>query len=767
MAYSKLEDAIVNHYLDVNYLPMEQEEPSLEGMQLAAGPSSTMTDAGPRFGRGGVTKQQSAAAGGLEKPLTGLADLFAGFARGATAQTLGLGGDLEQLYNGFASVFNRPEDQGRIDAFLKGVQQKTNMATTEQVKKEGFRVPGTDINVPALPPTIPAGVADQKSRQATANVGETFGEFAPLPSAIDLGVSSLKYGTKALAPTAANMMEKGLRKSGMIMDAVPVENYVFVAADTAARVDSGAVKLSKEVSNEKKFQLDPKYRVSVQDAYEPQGNGQNIVNDINPGNIEDVSLRLDNLAETFPDPLESQEKFSAMLATVYNSTDVPMPPKWLVENVNDINKWSTWFGSMSKNQLDEADRGFAVVDKFKKIYTDGTAKADTTGRLMFWAMLSRMASAYPHESGFLDLAEKMNPFIQKAISGNYTQADIDAGLKMVKETIPAGSPGKQVTSNANAFLDTFLPKMAADAGDGRSKLQALHDMIADPNMTGPQIRRAFYGLAEGVGIKNKVLSFALLVSGREDVMVLDRIQINRLFAGGDKIYDDVNQIFDGGPGLAIYEGMERSIASRIKDLYKSVGREDQASVGRYHWESWVLSSGQEVAHPTLESIVKSAKGEANPYANVPVMEGRTHKTAYGVTYERMPDGSNRFVYTASDGNKYSMNKPQLDELFKSATKGKNSATPDDFPGVNFFEKDTLPDGTSNPYFGKPWYEWPGVNRDRIDKLAASLGTKLDTGSGVGSVETANTGSIANGSKRSAGRNKSITRGGKAPIPGAE
>jgi hypothetical protein len=183
---------------------------------------------------------------------------------------------------------------------------------------------------------------------------------------------------------------------------------------------------------------------------------------------------------------------------------------------------------------------------------------------MFWAMLSRMASAYPHESGFLDLAEKMNPFIQKAISGNYTQADIDAGLKMVKETIPEGSPGKQVTSNANAFLDTFLPKMAADAGDGRSKLQALHDMIADPNMTGPQIRRAFYGLAEGVGIKNKVLSFALLVSGREDVMVLDRIQINRLFAGGDKIYDDVNQIFDGGPGLAIYEGMETGRISNLK-----------------------------------------------------------------------------------------------------------------------------------------------------------------------------------------------------------
>lgn len=202
MAYSKLEDAIVNNYLDVNYSPLELEEPSLEGMQLAAGPSSTMTDAGPRFGRAGVTKQQSAAAGGMEKPLTGLADLFAGFARGATAQTLGLGGDLEQLYNGFASVFNRPEDQSRIDAFIKGTEQKTKMATTEQIKNEGFRVPGTDINVPALPPTIPAGATDQKSRQFTAAVGEKAGEFAPIPSAIDLGVSGLKYGAKGLQKLA-------------------------------------------------------------------------------------------------------------------------------------------------------------------------------------------------------------------------------------------------------------------------------------------------------------------------------------------------------------------------------------------------------------------------------------------------------------------------------------------------------------------------------------------------------------------------------------
>lgn len=583
------------------------------------------------------------------------------------------------------------------------------------------------------------------------------------------GVAGTVKAAKPLLPKAGEMVIDTMQKLGtpIIMPAVPLENFSKVITNSAAKVDRGTVKLSDKVSKKVDLQLAPEYRVKVIGAYKPEGKTQNITNAVNPGNYEDVSIRLDDLAQAFPDPLESPEKFSTMMATVYNSNEVPIPPTWLIENANDMGKWTNWFGSMTQNQIDEAARGFAVVDKFKKIYTDGTANVDTTGRLMMWAMLSRRASAYPHESGFLDLADKMTPLIQKAARGEFTDADIEAGLQLVKATIPEGSPGKSVTSNANDFVRIFLPKMAADAGDGRSKLQALHDMIADQNMTGPQIRRAFYGLAEDVGIKNKVLSFALLVSGRNDVMVLDRIQINRLFAGGEKIYDDVAHIFDGGPGLAIYEGLERSLAPRIQQLYDGVGRGDQASIGRYHWESWVLSSGQEVAHPTLDTIVKAAKGETAPYANVPVMEGRTHKTSYGVTYERLPEGGNQFVYTSSNGSKYSMTKPQLDEMFTTAMKGKDKAVPNDFPGVNFFEKDTLPDGKPNPYFGKPWFSWPGVNRERIDQLAETLGTRLNASSGGQPVAGAGKRTTADGSVGTAGKRTSVKQSRQALQSGAE
>jgi hypothetical protein len=587
------------------------------------------------------------------------------------------------------------------------------------------------------------------------------------------GVAGTVKAGKPLLPKAGEMILNSMEALGtpVRMGAVPLEKYSSVTASTASKVDKGAVKLSDKVTKGQVLQLAPEYRVKVTGAYKPEGKTQNIPNAVNPGNFEEAAVRLDDLATSFPDPLESPERFSAMLTNVYNSNEVPIPPRWMIEHANDMPKWSNWFGQMTKGQLDEANRGFAVVDKFKQIYTDGTASPETTGRLMMWAMLSRRASAYPHESGFLDLAESMTPLIQKALRGEYGQADIDAGLQVIKQSIPSGSPGNMVTSNANDFLRTFLPKMSEKLPDGRTKLQALHDMIADPNMTGPQIRRAFYGLAQDVGIKNKVLSFALLVSGREDVMVLDRIQINRLFAGGEKIYDDVAHLFDGGPGLAIYEGLERSLGARVNQLYTNVGRADQASLGRYHWESWVLSSGQEVAHPTLETIVKSAKGEATPFANVPVKEGRMHERAFGISYERTPEGGNKFVFPTSKGDDYEFTKPGLDALFEQVMDKKNGIIPADFPGVKYFSKDTLPDGSTNPYFGKPWYSWPGVNRDRIDELAATFGTKLNTASGAGSLEATGASQAASGSigaqKPPARKRASIKRGGAAPTSGAE
>lgn len=774
-------------YMDFNvqrdYPAAAQDEPSMDGVQLAAGPSPVVSDAGAAFGvYPGMGKRSQKSTIG-ERMITGAPDFTAGALREGTAAALGFGGDIQKIGRFIGALAT--DNQGgtlmdKIGRAGKTMEDPTFLPSSEEVSKQGFTIPGTDITIP-LPPAVPPGTSalglTPEERQSAAEAGGTVGEMVGDPFLLakggQLAVKGAMAAGKALAPTAGEMAIKSMEKLGtpVAVGVVPLEKWSSVTANTAAKVDKGTVKLSDKVTKAPVLQLAPEYRVKVTGAYTPDGKTQNIPNAVNPGNYEEATVRLDGLAQSFPDPLESPERFSAMLATVYNSNEVPIPPRWMIENVNDMPKWSNWFGQMTKGQLDEANRGFAVVDKFKQIYTDGTASPETTGRLMMWAMLSRRASAYPHESGFLDLAESMTPLIQKALRGEYGQADIDAGLQMIKQSIPAGSPGNMVTSNANDFLRTFLPKMSEKMPDGRTKLQSLHDMIADPNMTGPQIRRAFYGLAQDVGIKNKVLSFALLVSGREDVMVLDRIQINRLFAGGEKIYDDVAHLFDGGPGLAIYEGLERSLGARVNQLYANVGRADQASLGRYHWESWVLSSGQEVAHPTLETIVKSAKGETNPFANVPVKEGRMHERAFGISYERTAEGGNKFVFPTSTGDNYEFTKPGLDALFEQVMNKKNNIIPADFPGVKYFSKDTLPDGSANPYFGKPWYSWPGVNRDRIDELAATFGTKINTAGGAGSMESTSASQVAGGSigakRTSTAKQAGVKRGGVAPTSGAK
>jgi hypothetical protein len=691
----------------------------------------------------------------ITEPARAMLDMGASALKGGVQGFAGLPGDIEALSYGVKELFNRGADESRVDAFLRGINEKTILPQTSEIKK------WLDANVGAVS-------GGQNPYESIGEVVAPAGQIKAAKAAVKGAVS----GAKALAPKAGQMAGQLLERQGLLIPAVPLERYGQVTTESASKVNSGAARISRDVAQEKRLELMPEYRVTVTGSYTPDGKGQNITNAVNPGNYQDVATRLDDLAVAFPDPLKSNETFATMMANVYNSTEVPIPPSWLISNANDMKKWSSWFGSMSKAQIDEADRGFAVVDKFRNIYQNGTASADTTGTLMFWAMLSRRASAYPHESGFLDLAEAMQPLIQKAVRGEYTQADVDAGLQMIGQTIPAGSPGKMVTSNANDFLSVFLPKMSEKLPDGRTKLQALHEMVANPELTGPQIRREFYSLAEGVGIKNKVLSFALLVSGREDVMVLDRIQINRLFAGGDKIYDDVAHLFDGGPGLATYEALERSLASRIQELYKSVGRADKASIGRYHWESWVLSSGQEVAHPTLETIVKKAEGVSQPFAGVPVREGRTHERGFGVTYERMAEGGNRFVYETANGDKVAMTKNDLDEMFDHVMEKKNGVIPDNFPGVKFFSRDTLPDGSPNQYFGKPWYTWPGVNRELIDDFASAIGTTIPASKSAGAVPRAVQGGAADRSKRTgrqtrAGQQPSVTRGGAALQQGAE
>jgi hypothetical protein len=155
---------------------------------------------GVRVGRAGITPEQSAKAGGLDRPLVALLDTLAGALKGATAQTLGLPGDIRSI----------------LDLISKEGAQKylgePVLPTTEEMQN-------------ILPAVVPQGVANQAEREYTAKMASEIGTFLPAPGIPEAAVQGVKAVTKAIKAT------KGL-PVGMSTQAVGegVDNLGFYSA---------------------------------------------------------------------------------------------------------------------------------------------------------------------------------------------------------------------------------------------------------------------------------------------------------------------------------------------------------------------------------------------------------------------------------------------------------------------------------------------------------------------------------------------------------
>ncbi len=156
------EKSFFNNYMDTMY-PMQQQtdEAPAQDVMLASGPvTSDMPQTGVRVGRAGITPAQSAKAGGLDRPLVALLDTLAGALQGATAQTLGLPGDIRSIIDTIAQ-----------EGATKYLGERTMPTTTEMQQK--------------LPAVIPQGVANQTEREYTAKVASDIGTFLPAPGLLD------------------------------------------------------------------------------------------------------------------------------------------------------------------------------------------------------------------------------------------------------------------------------------------------------------------------------------------------------------------------------------------------------------------------------------------------------------------------------------------------------------------------------------------------------------------------------------------------------
>ena len=438
---------------------------------------------------------------------------------------------------------------------------------------------------------------------------------------------------------------------------------------------------------------------------------------------------IDEVLARHPKATDSAKNWNAMMADALASDDVPVPPYAFLRDLNGDGSFDL-LSKLSAGQIADADHGFENAAAFREAYINGEISIEDTGRLFLWSFLSRGVSPYTQESLFIDSFYGIDEWIKAAANGTL-ESRLDEYKAWTAKAAPKGSgqPGAGATHNLNAFGDTFLLKMSMDAGDGtgRSRLQVLHDMMSDPKSTGKDVRRKFLEMGEGVGIDNKVVSFTLLVAGFTDVMVLDRVQIRQLWNDGrfdginlyDGYKDDdgkavagsaLSSITYGARGLLIYEAIERGLQKKITDLYTRLGRPEAASVGRYHWETWVASSQQEASHATIDAILAAAKGAEAPLQGVTAKEGEYGAYAYGARYGRDGAGTPYFMYSVPGGGDFRFSVEQFREFISEVKLPKNGVVPAKFKVTE----------SGNG----PWYNRPEVNTAKLGELAGRFGERL-------------------------------------------
>ena len=463
--------------------------------------------------------------------------------------------------------------------------------------------------------------------------------------------------------------------------------------------------------------------------------------------------QIDPILRKFPNATATPEQWSKMMAYALGSDEVPVPPYAFIRDLNgtgSIDKLRT----LTQGQIDDATAGFDNAREFRRAYTAGELSVETTGKLFMWSFLSRGVSPYTQEALFIDSFNGANEWIAKAARGEFTEADFPAYEAWAKSVAPKGSgqPGAGATHNLNAFGQDFLFKMSKIGKDGKSHLQRLHDMMSDPNQTGKQIRREFATFGEGVGIDNKVVSFTLLVAGFNDVMVLDRVQIRQLWDDGKfagvNLYDGVtenkqvtgkdgvtkmkpvkiagsslNNLAEGVRGILVYEAIERGLEAKIGQIYADLGRPQDASIGRYHWETWVADSQQEAAHGSLGAILADAKGDDQAIAKVHAKQGEYGAYEYGALYNRDVTSTPWFGYETPTGNSYAFSVPAFRAFLEDIKRPATGVVPKNFKVTE----------SGNA----PWYTRPEVDQQRLDERAAYWADLAGgTGEGRSAVEQA-------------------------------
>ena len=215
-----------------------------------------------------------------------------------------------------------------------------------------------------------------------------------------------------------------------------------------------------------------------------------VVQKFTPQNKQQVLQNIDEVKAKNSQALDSPRRWVTMEDKAFGGDFVPSPPLEAINYRQRPELLAEKLDKLTPELKAGVDEGFGYVKDIKNIYNSGLSDPSLTGRLMLWGILSRGAGPVQQESAFLDILDNAKPLIEKASRGDLTDDDLVAWKKSVGQTIPEGSPGKQVTMNANE-AGRLLKALNNSVGD-ETVLNRLHGLMADPNVSGRQFRREFF-----------------------------------------------------------------------------------------------------------------------------------------------------------------------------------------------------------------------------------------------------------------------------------
>ena len=426
---------------------------------------------------------------------------------------------------------------------------------------------------------------------------------------------------------------------------------------------------------------------------------------------------IDQAKSAHPDALSSKENWVRFQQSTFGGDLLPVPPMQAIRYAQSAENMAAKLRQLTPEMKAGVDEGFKNVSVLRDLYASGQAQPKMTADLFLWGILSRGAGPVQQESAYIDIIQDATPLIQKAVNGTFSDADLKTWVTQISKSLPEGSPGKQVTMNVNAAGKLLMELSKTPEGSDKNVLGILHDMLSDQTKSATEIRREFMALTDRAGIDNKVVSFILLVGGRDDVLVMDRIQARHLYDDGrfegNNIYDgflkagttarEGLQGFMRGPrGLLVTEALEDGLRKNVQEAYRAIGREGDASLGRFHWETWVIDGEQVVDHETLKAVASGSP------VGVGVREGKAGTFSSGMKYMRTDSGT-VVEYPLSDGSNVYFTPTQMKEFEKFVKNPNNDIVP---RGFKVTERTDV-----------RWYERPEVDRDKLDAEARKRGKK--------------------------------------------